>query len=69
MIARVTGLSRSEAANQLQVSRKTLVSWTQRGIINASTWTSPGGRIYVGYPQPEIDRLKNEMGIERDGQP
>ena len=63
MIARVTGLSRSEAANQLQVSRKTLVSWTQRGIINASTWTSPGGRIYVGYPVSEVDRLKADMGI------
>ena len=63
MIARVTGLSRSEAANQLQVSRKTLVSWTKRGIINASTWTSPGGRIYVGYASAEVRRLQKEMGL------
>lgn len=63
MIERVTGLSRSEAAKALLISRKTLVSWTERGIINATTWTSPGGRIYVGYPVAEVERLKEDMGI------
>ena len=63
MKAQVSGLTRSEAALQLQVSRKTLVSWTKRGIINADTWESPGGRIYVGYPESEVDRLKKDMGI------
>ena len=63
MIAKVSGLTRSEAANQLQVSRKTLVSWTKRGIINASTWTSPGGRIYVGYAIAAVRRLQKEMGV------
>lgn len=63
MIAPVSGLSRSEAADQLRVSRKTLVAWTKRGIIKATTWESPGGRIYVGYPVSEVDRLKADMGI------
>ena len=63
MIERVSGLTRSEAAKQLQVSRKTLVAWTKRDIIKADTWTSPGGRIYVGYPVAEVERLKEDMGI------
>ena len=63
MIAKVDGLTRSEAAKQLQISRKTLMSWSKRDIIKADTWTSPGGRIYVGYPVAEVERLKEDMGI------
>ena len=64
MKTKVTGLSRSSAAAELQITRKTLQLWTAKGLIEASTWTSPGGRVYVGYAiAADVRRLQKEMGV------
>ena len=63
MKTKVTGLSRSSAAAELQITRKTLQLWTAKGLIEASTWTSPGGRVYVGYAIAAVRRLQKEMGV------
>ena len=62
MIAKVSGLSRAAAA-ELQITRKTLQLWTAKGLIAADSWTSPGGRVYVGYAPAEVLRLQKEMGL------
>ena len=59
----ISGLSRSKAAAELQITRKTLQLWTAKGLIEAATWTSPGGRVYVGYASAEVRRLQKEMGL------
>ena len=63
MIAKVSGLSRAAAEEELQITRKTLQLWTAKGLIEASTWTSPGGRVYVGYAIAAVRRLQKEMGV------
>ena len=63
MIAKVSGLSRAAAAAELHITRKTLQLWTIKGLIAADSWTSPGGRVYVGYAPAEVRRLKKDMGL------
>ena len=59
----ISGLSRGAAAEELQITRKTLAVWTDKGLIEAATWTSPGGRVYVGYAVAAVRRLQKEMGL------
>ena len=63
MKTKVTGLSRSSAAAELQITRKTLQLWTIKGLVKADSWTSPGGKVYVGYAPAEVRRLQKEMGL------
>ena len=60
MKTKVSGLSRSQAAAALHIDRKTLLTWTAKGLIAADSWTSPGGRVYVGYAPVEVRRLAEE---------
>ena len=59
----ISGLSRAAAAAELHITRKTLATWTTKGLIAADSWTSPGGRTYVGYAPAEVRRLKKDMGL------
>ena len=59
----ISGLSRSKAAAELHITRKTLQLWTIKGLIAADSWTSPGGRTYVGYAPADVRRLAREMGL------
>ena len=59
----ISGLSRAAAAAELHITRKTLLLWTTKGLIEAATWTSPGGQVYVGYAPADVRRLQKEMGL------
>ena len=59
----ISGLSRAAAAAELHITRKTLQLWTAKGLVKADSWTSPGGRVYVGYAPAEVLRLQKEMGL------
>ncbi len=59
----ISGLSRAAATAELHITRKTLLLWTAKGLIAADSWTSPGGRTYVGYAPADVRRLAREMGL------
>ena len=55
---RLTG---REVADALGVTRKTVASWTAKGILTAKAWKSPGGRMYWDYEVEQVDRLAEAM--------
>ena len=64
METKVSGLTQSETARRLKITRNTLVNWTERGLINtAHTWTSPGGKRYVGYSEAVVEQFCKDMGL------
>lgn len=58
MNTHVSGLTQTVAAKELGIDRQTLRLWTSRGVIQAKTWTSPLGRVYVGYQPSEVQRVR-----------
>ena len=57
-------LTRQQVADDLGVSVKTIGNWTRRGILTATTWVSPGGRVYRDYDAAEVARLRESMGVD-----
>ena len=54
----ITGMNRRDTADELGIDKATLRAWTAKGVIAAKTWTSPGGRVYVGYAEREVSRVR-----------
>lgn len=54
-------LTRTQVAEDLGVSVKTIGNWTRRGILKATTWVSPGGRPYLHYDRAEVARIQESM--------
>ena len=57
-------LTRQQVSDDLGVSVKTIGLWTRRGILTATTWVSPGGRVYRDYDGAEVARLRESMGVD-----
>ena len=58
-------LTRHQVAVHLGVTRRTVTSWTAKGILTVKEWRSPGGRLYLDYDAAEVARLRDSMGVER----
>lgn len=54
-------LTISQAAEQLGIHSNTLRGWADKGLVDHVKL--PSG--YRRFPQSEVDRLREEMGIER----
>ena len=63
-ITKAPRLTRQQVADDLGVSVKTVGNWTRRGILKATTWVSPGGRVYRHYDAAEVARLREGMRPE-----
>ena len=57
-------LSRQQVAAELGVTPKTIKHWTVKGMLTATKWTSPGGRLYLDYDAAEVRRLREAMRPE-----
>lgn len=64
MESKVSGLTQSETARRLKITRNTLTVWTKRGLIEApQSWTSPLGKRYVGYSEAAVEQFRKDMGL------
>ena len=54
-------LTKREVADQLGVTVRTVGRWTDRGLLTATVWRSPLGKVYWNYDAVEVARLAEAM--------
>ena len=54
-------LTRREVAATLGVTARTVARWTERGLLSATRWESPLGKVYWDYDAVEVGRLAEAM--------